>query len=46
MHAAERQHLRSVFGGRHVADHLAAATHVGLLGAEIAVGVDLHLQLQ
>jgi hypothetical protein len=33
VHAAERQHLRSVFGGRDMAHHLALAAHVGLLGA-------------
>ena len=43
MHAAERQHLRAVFTGRHMADRLALRTHRRRLGAEIAVGVDLHL---
>ena len=44
VHAAERQHLRAVLGRGDVADHLALAAHVGLLGAEVAVGVDLHLE--
>jgi hypothetical protein len=44
VHAAQRQHLRAVFDGGDVADHLAPAAHVGLLGAEPAVGVDLHLE--
>ena len=44
VHAAEREHLRAVFGGGDMADHLAAVAHVGLLGAEEAVGVDLHLE--
>ena len=43
MHAAERQHLRAVFAGRHMADRLALGAHRRLLGAEMAVGVDLHL---
>ena len=43
MHAAERQHLRAVLGGGDVADRLALDPHRRLLGAEIAVGVDLHL---
>jgi hypothetical protein len=44
VHAAQRQHLRAVFGGGDVAHDLAAVAHVGLLGAEEAVGVDLHLE--
>ena len=44
MHAAQRQHLRAVFGCRDMADHLALATDIGLFGAEKAVGVDLHFQ--
>ena len=43
MHAAERQHLRAVFAGRDVADRLARGAHRRRLGAEMAVGVDLHL---
>ncbi len=43
-HAAEREHLRAVFGGGDVADLLAVGAHRRLLGPEIAVGVDLHLQ--
>src|SRR5581483_6170679 len=43
MHAAEREHLRAVFAGRDMADRLALRAHGRLLGAEIAVGVDLHL---
>ena len=43
MHAAERQHLRAIFACRDVADRLALRAHRRRLGAEIAVGVDLHL---
>ena len=43
MHAAERQHLRAVFAGRDMADRLALGAHRRRLGAEMAVGVDLHL---
>ena len=43
MHAAERQHLRAVFAGRDMADRLALRAHGRGLRAEIAVGVDLHL---
>ena len=43
MHAAERQHLRAVFARRDVADRLAFARTVACSGAEVAVGVDLHL---
>ena len=39
----ERQHLRAVLGRGDVADLLALHAHRRLLGAEIAVGVDLHL---
>ena len=38
-----REHLRAVFGRRHVADLLALDAHRRRLGAEMAVGVDLHL---
>jgi hypothetical protein len=44
VHATERQHLRAVFHRGDVADDLALAAHVGLLGAEEAVGVDLQLE--
>ena len=44
VHAAERQHLRTVLGRCDVADHLALVAHIGLLGAQEAVGVDLHLE--
>ena len=43
MHAAERQHLRAVFAGRDMADRLALRADRRRLRAEIAVGVDLHL---
>jgi hypothetical protein len=43
MHAAERQHLRAVLGRGDVAHRLALDAHRGLLGTEIAIGVDLHL---
>ena len=43
MHAAERQHLRAIFAGRDVADRLALRAHDRRLRAEMAVGVDLHL---
>ncbi|MFK4603852.1 hypothetical protein ABIF57_003304 [Bradyrhizobium diazoefficiens] len=43
MHAAERQHLRAVFAGGDVADRLALRAHGRGLRAQIAVGVDLHL---
>ena len=43
MHAAERQHLRAIFAGRDMADRLALRAHRRGLRAEMAVGVDLHL---
>jgi len=43
MHAAERQHLRAIFAGRDVADRLALGAHCRGLGAEMAIGIDLHL---
>jgi len=43
VHAAERQHLGAIFTGRHMADRLARRTHGRGLRAEMAVGVDLHL---
>ena len=43
MHAAQRQHLRAVFARRDMADRLAFGAHGRRLGAEMAVGVDLHL---
>ena len=43
MHAAQRQHLRAVLGRGDVAHRLALDAHRRLLGPEIAVGVDLHL---
>ena len=44
VYTAERKHLRAVFRSGHMADHLAPAKHIGLLGPEIAVGVDLDLE--
>ena len=41
--AAQRQHLRAVLGRGHVADRLALHGDRRALGAEMAVGVDLHL---
>ena len=41
--AAEREHLAAVLGGGDVADRLAAGADDGAFGAEVAVGVDLHL---
>ena len=41
--AADRQHLRAVFGGRDVADLFAADADGRGFGAEMTVGVDLHL---
>ena len=41
--AAEREHLRAVFAGRHMADRLALGAHDRAFGAEMAVGVDLQL---
>jgi hypothetical protein len=43
VHAAERQHLRAVFGGGDMADRFALRRARWRLGAEEAVGVDLHL---
>ena len=43
MHAAQRQHLRAVFRRGDVAHRLALDAHRRLLGPEIAVGVDFHL---
>ena len=42
--AAEREHLAAVFGGGDVADGLALGADRGAFGAEVAVGVDLHLE--
>src|SRR5262249_34594454 len=42
-HTAERQHLRAVLGGPDMADLLVLYTYRGLLGADVAVGVDLPL---
>ncbi|MNS82489.1 hypothetical protein D3C72_1162350 [compost metagenome] len=44
VHAAQRQHLRTVLGRGDMAHDLALVAHVGLLGAQEAVGVDLHLE--
>ena len=41
--AAEREHLRAVFAGRHMADRLALGAHGRAFGAEMAVGVDFEL---
>ena len=43
-HAAEREHLRAVLGGRDVADLLARGPDRRGLRARCAVGVDLHLE--
>src|SRR5439155_20849 len=43
VHAAERQHLRAIFAGGDVADRLALRAHGRGFWAEIAIGVDLHL---
>ncbi len=42
--AAEGEELRAVLDRADVADRLAAVAHRRLLGAEVAVGVDLHLE--
>ena len=42
-HSAERQHLRSIFAGRHVPDWLALRAYRAALGAQMPVGVDLQL---
>jgi hypothetical protein len=44
VHAAEREELRAVLDRRDVADRLAAMAHGRLLGTEVAIGVDLHLE--
>src|SRR5262249_12320618 len=41
--AAEREHLRAIFPGRHMADRLALGAHSRAFCAEVAVGVDLKL---
>src|SRR5262249_38913342 len=41
--AAERQHLRAVLARRHMADRFTPGAHYRRLGAEMTVGVDLHL---
>ena len=43
MDAAQRQHLRAVFAGGDVPDGLALRPDRRRLGAEIPIGVDLHL---
>ena len=43
MDAAQRQHLRAVLGRGDVAHRLALHPHRRLLGPQVAVGVDLHL---
>ena len=43
MHAAERQHLRTVFARGDVADRLALRANRRRLRTEVTVGVDLHL---
>ncbi len=43
VHAAQRQHLRAVFGGRHMADLLAPHTYGRRFRSDIAIRVDLHL---
>ena len=42
-HAAERQHLRSVFVGGDVADGLTLRAHGAAFGAEMPVGIDFQL---
>src|SRR4029079_4215360 len=42
--AAEGEELRAVLDRRDVADRLALVAHPRLLRAEVAVGVDLHLE--
>ena len=42
-HAAEGEHLGAVFCRGDMADGLAVGAHRGLLRADVAVGVDLHL---
>src|SRR5690606_21462534 len=44
VHAAQREHLRTVFGRRDVPDDLALVAYVGLLGPQVAVGVDFDLE--
>ena len=43
VHAAEREHLRPVLAGRDVADGLARGPDELSLGADVAIGVDLHV---
>ena len=40
---AQRQHLGPVFRGHHMPDRLSVNAHHGALVADVAVGVDLHL---
>ena len=40
VHAADRQHLRAVFGGGHMADLFAVHAHRRQFRSEVAVGVD------
>src|SRR5262252_6089912 len=42
-HAAQRQHLRSVFARGHMADRLSPGAHGSTLRPEMTVGVNLHL---
>ena len=42
-HTSQRQHLRAIFGGRHMTHLLALGTHRGLLGADIAIGGKIDL---
>ena len=44
MNTAQAEHLRAVLGGGHMAHHLAFRAHIGLLGTQVAVGVDLDLE--
>ena len=44
MHPAEAEHLAAIFGGGDVADLFAAGAHGGGFRAEMAVGIDFHLQ--
>src|SRR5580698_7950486 len=41
--AAEREHLRTIFACRHMADGLALGAHDCAFGAEMAIGVDFQL---
>ena len=44
MHAAQTQHLRAIFSRGDMAHHFAIEQNSGAFFAQMAVGVDLHLQ--